>query len=1084
MPKLSYKITEFHGGTNSNADPRDLADNEQPYTRDVDVSKYGLIKIIPEAYPGAAKEKLTNAWSSGVNNYGLHFFGADNRPTDNADGNFTLTALYDGQYVDIYAGGSFDDWNRGDYTFTDATCDYNNDPTITHDANPWIVAGLSVSGTGIPTDPVPTISSITSTTEFELSANTTGGSVTNGTLTFTGVEGDRRWASNEIDFTGGSGSSQPLFYNADGVLRVYDRALENAPKWYGHIEAERFAGITNINSGEDGTGLDDWVSTTAAPASPTTGYAVMSTPQSGSEATGTNPDYDDQNGGLNSSAQEYIGVVSAEFCATNSVNLRVGVQMTEITYQTASDINTGTTGTPSDVHEIIPFIGTTANTPNTCAKVYPGASAQQTISAGASFDLTIDESTSLVFPIYIDTAVKGNITSMNFRVGDDASNYYRWNFSGSEFKSNVWNIVVLSKDKNTATTGTPSDWGDSFEYFLAEGNSSAADTDEPSWYQCGIATVPVSEELTGYPEGEHTFHYTWLYDDSKQESLPFEFAEPDTNHALNNSSKINILGDSVLLQFQAYITIGALDTYGIDKRITGARLYDKVDTDDNYYLIGEIDFIKKGFMFFPDSDTVDYSIVNCNDTSSAPLTYTGVIKGIKPVEANIIDTFKTINGYSTTTNSVSAEYKTAVTQGRRAYVGNIKQDADGDGSAEFYEDRMLRSQVNKFDTFPSELGVVDVAIRDGESIVKLESFNDRILQFKERTLYVINVSDAVEFLEDTFQFRGIGFPYHAVKTDIGVAFFNKFGCFIYDGKSIVDLLERQRRKTFDQEDFEDFIDGDSDTDYSETHIAYLPEQKQLFLLNNHDDVLLYDFTYMSWITRGVDRVNDANSKRSNLQLDWKDRLCYVIGNNAEIEYWQESGDSKYLDYRTKDFDFGEPGSKKLIYKVIISYKGGSEDILAKFAVNGTQSFSGTFDVDGTTTTKPLPYSSNWTTAVLKPTSGANNIYSFQLQLVNDTVVSGDVNSFPSSTTFTIDSADNQVDDFYQDKIVRIVDGPGVGESRKCTDYVNSTRVLSVLPSWTATLTTDSDYEIGWVDSDFAINDITIFYRLKPPGAGA
>ena len=98
MPKLSYKLTEFHGGTNSNADPRDLADNEQPYTRDVDTSKYGLIKVIPEVYPLTAEEKGS---ALGIANYGLYFFGADNNPVDNSDGNFTLTALYDGQYVDI-----------------------------------------------------------------------------------------------------------------------------------------------------------------------------------------------------------------------------------------------------------------------------------------------------------------------------------------------------------------------------------------------------------------------------------------------------------------------------------------------------------------------------------------------------------------------------------------------------------------------------------------------------------------------------------------------------------------------------------------------------------------------------------------------------------------------------------------------------------------------------------------------------------------------------------------------------------------------------------------------------------------------
>ena len=71
-----------------------------------------------------------------------------------------------------------------------ATCDF--DPTatddadkkiITHNANANIIAGLKVTGTGIPSGS--SISSITDTTHFVISANTTGSSaVTNGSLTF------------------------------------------------------------------------------------------------------------------------------------------------------------------------------------------------------------------------------------------------------------------------------------------------------------------------------------------------------------------------------------------------------------------------------------------------------------------------------------------------------------------------------------------------------------------------------------------------------------------------------------------------------------------------------------------------------------------------------------------------------------------------------------------------------------------------------------------------------------------------------------------------------------------------------------
>ena len=77
--------------------------------------------------------------------------------------------------------------------FSDATCDYNNDPTIAHDDdNGKIKAGMTVTGLGIPDGSF--VKSVTSDTSFELGdalggsdVSTTGGAVTNGTLTFGGL---------------------------------------------------------------------------------------------------------------------------------------------------------------------------------------------------------------------------------------------------------------------------------------------------------------------------------------------------------------------------------------------------------------------------------------------------------------------------------------------------------------------------------------------------------------------------------------------------------------------------------------------------------------------------------------------------------------------------------------------------------------------------------------------------------------------------------------------------------------------------------------------------------------------------------
>ena len=197
-----------------------------------------------------------------------------------------------------------------------------------------------------------------------------------------------------------------------------------------------------------------------------------------------------------------------------------------------------------------------------------------------------------------------------------------------------------------------------------------------------------------------------------------------------------------------------IQSYALDKRISGARLYWKVEENDNYFLIGELDFIKKGFKWLPESDINAYDFANTTSVVAPILSKTSLVKGIYPTSANTIDTFKTNNGFSSEVPSLDAKYKTAVVQGRRVYIGNVKQDGKTN------PDRMIKSQVNRFDTFPMGMGDVDVVIRDGENIVKLEAFADRILQFKERSLYVINVSETVDFLEDTYNNKGCSFPYH------------------------------------------------------------------------------------------------------------------------------------------------------------------------------------------------------------------------------------------------------------------------------------------------------------------------------------
>ena len=103
---------------------------------------------------------------------------------------------------------------------------------------------------------------------------------------------------------------------------------------------------------------------------------------------------------------------------------------------------------------------------------------------------------------------------------------------------------------------------------------------------------------------------------------------------------------------------------------------------------------------------------------------------------------------------------------------------------------MYKSVPNQFDVF-ADYNKIEAAVADGESITALAEFADKILQFKQNTLYIINVSGSVEILESTNRHKGVASPAAVCKTDYGVAWANEHGCYLYDGKTIIDLLEKK-----------------------------------------------------------------------------------------------------------------------------------------------------------------------------------------------------------------------------------------------------------------------------------------------------
>jgi hypothetical protein len=878
MAKQTYKIEMFHGGLNTNADPRDMDEKESLDLTGVNISNIGRLETLGQFDRDASTSHTLQI----LPNRGLFTMHSDKK-IDGSSSSETFIVAYDDNESAIDIRDS-DGWNANQITAFD--------------------------------------------------------------------------------------SDLPVFYVGDGNLRIGDGEFDDAinNKWFGYINYRLFNGLN-----ADSTALA-WTQANQEIQSPTVGNCLISTPFAGSDSDG-----------VNSSASEYIGNVAdasgEDVADVQSVNLRVGLQFNELLPNAHGDwvgTHVGLT-TETTYYPLIAGVNVKA----TSSATQPKSTVKDT---GQEF--SINEEQSFVMGFYITASEYADFKRVNIVChttdsdgGDNVAAKYR--FTKEELVPDAWNFLICSISNSTGGEYTFGDTLTRWVLQVVDGDSSSA---SPTFWLSG-PVLAKNSSVDGFQPGIYEFYHSYLYDEEKQESLPFKF----TDTGSGNVNKLNIAGDSVLLNFDSYINpynSAGSPVYTLSKRIVGSRLYYKLEENDDFYLIGELDFIEKGFKWFPEGDTLAYSMANVtgDGTPTGETFYKTcvIVKGITPLSANFIDTFKTVNGYSGSVKSIEAKFKTAVVQGRRTYIGNVRQGGKN------YPDRIIKSQINKFDVFPDKIGAIDVVVNDGESIIKLETFADRILQFKEKTLYIINVAETVDFLEETVEGKGVAFDYHVVKTDFGIAWFNKLGAYLYTGKEVINLLEKQGRRLLSESYWEAFVtdaeDGSADDlDMSSAHIGHIPQSKQILIRNENTDVLVYDFVIQAW-TRGEVLAFDVGGGISNFANNANRQLFYLTNTDADVMTWDPSPSSANpVKYITKDIDFGQPSVRKKVYKVYVSYTSGSGGVPSfRYGVNGDTTPTNT----PTSVTAFANNQPEWTQAEYKFGSDANNCYSIQLQFGESSVGSG------------------------------------------------------------------------------------------------
>ena len=295
-----------------------------------------------------------------------------------------------------------------------------------------------------------------------------------------------------------------------------------------------------------------------------------------------------------------------------------------------------------------------------------------------------------------------------------------------------------------------------------------------------------------------------------------------------------------------------------NKRITGHTIWIREAGDSNesadstWYLIQENDWIEgicKNYVSgledtmetYVELDTGGNSMYFIeNDTDSTSETMASIPQ----------ITFNDFTGYKSS-ETITAQYKTATVLNRSTYIANVRQ------AGITYGDRMIKSPVNMNDVFPSESRFVDIISSDGDNIIKLESFADRILQFKKNKLLIWMVTQDMEQLESTYMHKGILHPASACKTDYGIAWVNRFGCYLFDGENIHDLLEKEGVVVISPTEWDKFLRADKSTTGNELTpmIQYLPKDRKLLVFDDITDtstaeprMYIYHLTHQSWTT--------------------------------------------------------------------------------------------------------------------------------------------------------------------------------------------------------------------------------------------
>jgi len=424
-------------------------------------------------------------------------------------------------------------------------------------------------------------------------------------------------------------------------------------------------------------------------------------------------------------------------------------------------------------------------------------------------------------------------------------------------------------------------------------------------------------------EKTYEFAQSFVYD-GNQESLLSYYSKLDNSPISTLNSSDTTLSATAFKSLS--VQIGAKGAY--DPRISGGRIYIRESgTDDEFNLLLDID-LTKGARTDLSGDFTPWKYASNNSEFYIGDSVTTYLD----VDSLSFLTYETINGYpsnifSNHIGGYGENWKDVVVSNNRSFVCNvrIKDENKGQhnihgiaGEADLTEfpDRIMYSMPNRLDTFPS-FNFIEAAKGDADHYIAIESFADRLLAYKRKSLDIINISspsDTNWFLEDSKNYMGVEFHGAVAKTQYGIVWVNKQGLYFYDGSQIRDLSENK----IDDDTWYGFVTNNSIIIYDEaTSLVYVIKNcasdgdAYVCDLKKGNFTFLKDFTH-DGITNVVHTSFSDNPNALVGTIDSSTTKFYKL-------YRDFQAVSNVL-YQSKDFDFGNASRVKKVYAAYITYR--------------------------------------------------------------------------------------------------------------------------------------------------------------------